>query len=74
MDATTGEIIRVDKLATGGIDDGFALGTHNKDILTHCKSAEYVPELLEGGIRKDMKPINVVQPRELVFWLMKTRV
>jgi primary-amine oxidase len=62
MDATTREIVRIDKLATGGIEDGFKVGTQAKDILAHCKSAEYVPELLEKGVRQDMKPINVVQP------------
>ncbi|KAA8574817.1 hypothetical protein EYC84_004064 [Monilinia fructicola] len=67
MDATTREIVRIDKLATGGIDDGFEVGTHDRDILAHCKPAEYVPELLEQGTRKDMKPINVVQPEGASF-------
>ncbi|PQE33946.1 Copper amine oxidase 1 protein [Rutstroemia sp. NJR-2017a WRK4] len=62
MDATTREIVRIDKLATGGIEDGFKVGSQVKDLLAHCKSAEYVPELLEKGVRQDMKPINVIQP------------
>lgn len=62
MNAITRSIIRIDKLATGGTEDGFTVGTHSKDILSHCKPAEYVPELLENGTRKDWKPINVVQP------------
>lgn len=67
MDASTKEIVRIDKLATGGIEDGFQEGTYDKEILKHCKPAEYVPELLENGTRKDMKPINVVQPEGASF-------
>ncbi|KAF7958424.1 hypothetical protein EAE96_001972 [Botrytis aclada] len=67
MDYATKEIVRIDKLATGGIEDGFEVGTHDKEILKHCKPAEYVPELLENGTRKDMKPINVVQPEGASF-------
>ncbi|RAL61795.1 hypothetical protein DID88_002858 [Monilinia fructigena] len=36
-------------------------------ILASSKPAEYVPELLEQGTRKDMKPINVVQPEGASF-------
>lgn len=67
MDYSTKEIVRIDKLATGGIEDGFEVGTHDREILKHCKPAEYVPELLENGTRKDMKPINVVQPEGASF-------
>ncbi|KAK6613543.1 copper amine oxidase [Botrytis cinerea] len=41
--------------------------TKEIEILKHCKPAEYVPELLENGTRKDMKPINVVQPEGASF-------
>ncbi|KAE8349589.1 copper amine oxidase [Aspergillus coremiiformis] len=62
MDAVTQEIIRVDRPATGGKGDGLEQQTFNRDIVAHCKDSEYVPELLENGTRKDLKPLNVVQP------------
>ncbi|QSZ37572.1 hypothetical protein DSL72_008670 [Monilinia vaccinii-corymbosi] len=62
VDSTTRETVRIVKLGTGGINDGFKVGTYDKNILAHCKPAEYVPELLAEGTREDMKPINVVQP------------
>jgi primary-amine oxidase len=49
-------------LATGGKDDGFTAKTHAEKILEHCTTAEYVPELLPQGVRKDLKTLNVVQP------------
>lgn len=62
MDANTKKIIRIDKLATGGKDDSMTAETHPKKILDHCKSSEYVPELLPNGTRKDLKQLNVSQP------------
>lgn len=62
LDALTGEIIRVDRPATGGKGDGLLDQTFNSDIIGHCKPSEYVPELLPQRTRKDLKPLNVVQP------------
>lgn len=62
MDMKSRRIIRVDRLATGGTEDGLKYGTGPKDALAHCKAAEYIPELVEGGLRQDLKPLNVVQP------------
>lgn len=56
------EIVRIDRLATGGKGDALDAKTHSKNIIDHCASAEYVPELLENGTRKDLKPLNVLQP------------
>lgn len=56
------ELVRIDRLATGGVGDGLSGTTHSKRILDHCRNAEYVPELLPSGVRKDLKPLNVVQP------------
>ena len=67
MDAHTREIIRVDRVATGGIEDGLHKGTHVPNILDNCQSAEYVPELLKEGVRKDLKPYNVLQPEGASF-------
>ncbi|KAJ5232125.1 hypothetical protein N7468_005081 [Penicillium chermesinum] len=62
MDAHTQQIIRVDRPATGGKGDGLREHTFKRDIIGHCKPSEYIPELLPEGTRKDLKPLNVVQP------------
>ena len=62
MDAHTQQIIRVDRPATGGKGDGLTAQTFNRDIIGHCKSSDYIPELLPEGTRKDLKPLDVVQP------------
>ena len=59
MDAHKKEIVRLDRLATGGKEDSLTGKTHSPRILDHCQPAEYVPELVEGGARKDVKPINI---------------
>ena len=62
MDTYKKQIIRIDRLATGGKEDGLAYGTGVKKILDHCKPAEYVPELLDIPMRKDIKQLDVLQP------------
>ena len=62
MDWAKKEIIRIDELATGGSNDALDAKTHQAGVLDHCAAAEYVPELLEGSLRKDLKPLNVLQP------------
>ncbi|KAF2024431.1 hypothetical protein EK21DRAFT_78722 [Setomelanomma holmii] len=62
MDAHLKKIVRIDRLATGGKGDSFTGQTHSPRVLDHCQSAEYVPELVSGGTRKDVKPINITQP------------
>jgi len=62
MDAEKQEIVRIDRLATGGKGDSLAGQTHSKKILAHTSNAEYVPELLPNGTRKDLKPLHVLQP------------
>ncbi|KAH8727706.1 copper amine oxidase-like protein [Phaeosphaeriaceae sp. PMI808] len=62
MDASKREIVRIDRLATGGKGDSLTGKTHSERVLDHCLSAEYVPELVAGGTRKDVKPINITQP------------
>ncbi|KAL2060121.1 hypothetical protein VTL71DRAFT_9943 [Oculimacula yallundae] len=62
MDARTKKIVRIDHLATGGKQDGLSYGTSTGDLMDRYRAAEYVPELLPGGLRKDLKPINVIQP------------
>lgn len=67
MDTYKKEIVRVDRLATGGEHDGLNYGTGLKAILDHCRPSEYVPELLDIPMRKDIKPLNVVQPEGASF-------
>jgi primary-amine oxidase len=62
MDFAKREIIRIEELATGGNGDALTGKTHAEGILDHCRAAEYVPELLPGGTRTDLKELNVVQP------------
>lgn len=62
LDIHKKEICRIDKLATGGKNDSFTAKTHAEKILDHCTTAEYVPELLPQGVRKDLKTLNVLQP------------
>ena len=62
MDWAKQEIIRIDELATGGTEDSFTQPSHQKGVLDHCQSSEYVPELLNGELRKDLKALNVTQP------------
>ena len=62
MDTHNKNIIRIDRLATGGSEDGLEYGTGPKDVLGHCKPAEYAPELLDTPLRDDVKPLNVLQP------------
>lgn len=67
MDAKTKEIIRVIEVATGGKDDPLESKTHGKNIIDHCKPAEYIPEKLPQGVRKDVKPLTVIQPEGASF-------
>lgn len=63
VDANKRELVRVDEPATGGKGD-LPVGKTSKTarVLDHCRPAEYVPELLPGGTRKDVKPLTVIQP------------
>jgi primary-amine oxidase len=62
MDWISRSIIRIEELATGGKGDPLIGPAAVGGVLDHCKSAEYVPELLPGGTRTDLKELNVVQP------------
>lgn len=62
MDAATRTIVRIEEPATGGRGESLTAKTHKPEIVDHCLESEYVPELLPGGVRKDLKPLTVVQP------------
>ncbi|KAI1766736.1 copper amine oxidase 1 [Hypoxylon sp. FL1150] len=71
MDVATKKLIRVDRLATGGREDGLyptpVDKTKPKKLFEHSSPAEYVPELLDRPFRTDLKPINVIQPEGASF-------
>lgn len=70
MDMATKELIRVDRLATGGKGDGLypgMAGDGAKKVFAHGQSAEYVPELLDGPLREGLKPIDITQPEGASF-------
>jgi primary-amine oxidase len=58
------ELVRIERLATGGKGDPLKAAPRDssKHPLAHCTTAEYIPELIEGGVRKDLKELDVVQP------------
>lgn len=62
MDAETQQIARIERLATGGKGDALTGQTRAPRALDHCEPAEYVPEMVNGGLRQDVKPINITQP------------
>ena len=62
VDYNTRVVVRVIKLATGGVGDSLSAITYPKNVLEHCTNAEYVPELLPNGTRKDFKDLSVIQP------------
>ncbi|KAF3064790.1 Copper amine oxidase 1 [Daldinia childiae] len=70
MDIATKKLIRVDRLATGGIGDSLyppPPGGEPKKLFENCGPAEYFPELLDQPFRTDLKPINVTQPEGASF-------
>ncbi|KAI0154251.1 copper amine oxidase [Xylariaceae sp. FL1272] len=70
MDVATKKLIRIDRLATGGSEDGLApqpRGDKPKKLFQSATSAEYAPDLLDRPLRTDLKPINVTQPEGASF-------
>jgi primary-amine oxidase len=62
VDIATGKIIRIDTLATGGKEDGLKHSTAPENAMAHCVENEYHPDLIKGELRKDLKPLLLVQP------------
>lgn len=60
-DFTQQRVVRVDPLASGGREDGLAYHTGASKPVEHCEENEYYHELLPEP-RKDLKPLQVVQP------------
>lgn len=70
MDFFTREIIRIDRLATGGADDDIepaARTDQPKPLFQSAIAAEYAPELVDRPFRDDLKPINITQPEGASF-------
>ncbi|KAH8890097.1 copper amine oxidase [Thozetella sp. PMI_491] len=74
MDVHKNEIVRIDEPATGGKEDPLKGRSHKTRVLDHCGSAEYVPELLPSGTRKDLKPLTVLQPEGPSFAISDTNL
>lgn len=62
IDMSKGEIIRIDTLASGGVEDCLKYGTAAEAALAHCIENEYHPDLQNRQLRKDLKPLLVIQP------------
>lgn len=60
-DSNLDDVVRIVPLATGGKEDGMAYGTAPDHPMAHCEPNEYHQELL-NETRKDLKPLQVVQP------------
>ncbi|KAG8415846.1 hypothetical protein J3459_014006 [Metarhizium acridum] len=76
MDTATKQLVRVERLPTGGHgdqDDDFAVKIIGpgfaapKKPTEHCGPADYVPEMLTQPVRSDLKPLNVLQPEGASF-------
>ncbi|KAF2969765.1 hypothetical protein GQX73_g3854 [Xylaria multiplex] len=71
MDFATKKMIRVDRLATGGVGDSLYPAPRTDKpvkLFEHGQtSAEYVPELLDRPVRADLKPIDITQPEGASF-------
>lgn len=62
VDYHTRRVVRITELATGGLGDPLDFRTKSTNPIAHCKPAEYIPELVEGGVRTELRELNVVQP------------
>lgn len=70
VDWVAKKLVRVDRLPTGGTDDGLepaARADKPKPLFAKSVPAEYVPELLDIPVRDDLKPLDVVQPEGASF-------
>lgn len=62
LDVFQNKIVRIDTLATGGEEDGLRHNTGPEAPLAHCVENEYHPDLIKVPVRRDLKPLQVVQP------------
>lgn len=63
VDTHTEKVVRIDLPATGGGSDPLdGPHKHEAGVIDHCNTAEYVPELLPKGVRRDLKPLSIIQP------------
>lgn len=70
MDWKTKKLVRVDRLATGGSEDGLepaARGKTPKKLFQKNIAADYIPELLDQSVRQGLKPLDIVQPEGASF-------
>ncbi|KAK5991238.1 Copper amine oxidase 1 [Cladobotryum mycophilum] len=70
MDWKTKEVIRVERLPTGGSGDSIHVEARKdtpKKLFENARTAEYLPEFLDIPLRTDLKPINITQPEGTSF-------
>ncbi|KKP03731.1 copper amine oxidase [Trichoderma harzianum] len=70
MDWHTKKLVRVERIATGGIGDKLEAKVQSEEpvkLFENHKGCEYVPELLDYPLRTDLKPINITQPEGASF-------
>ncbi|TWU72970.1 hypothetical protein ED733_003858 [Metarhizium rileyi] len=70
MDWVSKKMMRVDRAATGGSEDGLHAsprGEKPRKLFEDARPAEWVPELLDQPVRADLKPLDVVQPEGASF-------
>ncbi|KAK1242737.1 hypothetical protein MKX08_005549 [Trichoderma sp. CBMAI-0020] len=70
MDWHTKKIVKVERIATGGIGDELEAKVRSDEpvkLFENHKGCEYVPELLDVPLRTDLKPINITQPEGASF-------
>ncbi|EXJ76256.1 uncharacterized protein A1O5_00764 [Cladophialophora psammophila CBS 110553] len=61
-------VIRIDTVATGGKEDGLKHNTVAPEVaLKHLVENEYHSDLQKGNLRKDIKPLLIVQPEGVSF-------
>jgi primary-amine oxidase len=70
MDMATKKLIRIDRLATGGVGDSLypsPAADKPKKLFEFSQPADYLPELLDRPLRADLKPIDITQPEGASF-------
>lgn len=62
LDQFLGKVVRLDPMGSGGREDGHAADTAGPKPMDHCVPNEYHASIMDGDLRKDLKPLSVVQP------------
>jgi len=55
------EVVRIDKLCIGDANGGFQAGTYPPAAIGALRTCRYIHELVTGGLRQGLKPLNVLR-------------